>query len=51
VETLAPYHFSGRPAPEALVIGYGHQPDATLRRAMSILAEVLAGYGWRGGLR
>jgi GntR family transcriptional regulator/MocR family aminotransferase len=51
VETLAPYHFSGRPAPDALVIGYGHQPDATLRHAMSILAEVLAGHGWRSGLR
>ncbi|HEU4421865.1 MAG TPA: PLP-dependent aminotransferase family protein [Pilimelia sp.] len=43
VTTLAPYHFSGLPVRSALVIGYGHQPDRTLGRALSTLVAVLTG--------
>jgi GntR family transcriptional regulator/MocR family aminotransferase len=41
VATLRPYHFSGRPVPPALVLGYGHQPNAVLRRALPVLVEAL----------
>jgi GntR family transcriptional regulator/MocR family aminotransferase len=37
VETLAPYHFSGRPAPPALVFGYTHLPEPALHRGLSLL--------------
>jgi GntR family transcriptional regulator / MocR family aminotransferase len=43
VDTLASYYFSGRPARSGLVLGYGHQPDETLLRALPILREVLTG--------
>ncbi|MFK3983257.1 PLP-dependent aminotransferase family protein [Micromonospora sp. NPDC050397] len=42
VSTLAPYHFSGRRVPPALVIGFGHQPDSELRRSMSRLVDALS---------
>jgi GntR family transcriptional regulator / MocR family aminotransferase len=41
VDTLAPYHWSARPVPPALVVGYGHQPDAELRRACLRLRDAL----------
>jgi DNA-binding transcriptional MocR family regulator len=41
VETLAPYHFSARPAPPAPVVGYGHPSDAELRRACVRLRAAL----------
>lgn len=42
VAMLAPYHFSGRRVPPALVIGFGHQPDQDLRRSMSRLVDALS---------
>ncbi|MFI6761644.1 PLP-dependent aminotransferase family protein [Micromonospora sp. NPDC050417] len=45
VATLSPYHFSGRAVPPAVVIGFGHQPDAELRLSMSRLVDVLATAG------
>lgn len=41
VDTLAPYHFSGRDVPPALVLGIGHLPDAQLRRTLGVVARVL----------
>jgi GntR family transcriptional regulator/MocR family aminotransferase len=43
VDTLAPYHFSGAPVPQALVIGYAHLPDQVLRYALPIVADALRG--------
>jgi len=42
VGTLAAYHFSPRPVPAALVVGYGHLTDEELGRAWARLHEVLA---------
>jgi GntR family transcriptional regulator/MocR family aminotransferase len=41
VETLAPYHFSERPAPPALVLGYAHLPEPALHRGLSLLTTGL----------
>lgn len=42
VSTLRAYQGHGPAASPALVLGYGHQPDAALARAMSTVATVLA---------
>lgn len=42
VSTLAPYHFSGRVTPPALVLGFGHLPDPDLHRSMSRLVDALS---------
>jgi GntR family transcriptional regulator/MocR family aminotransferase len=41
VGTLRPYYFSGRTVPAGIVFGYGHVPDATLRRVLPVLRRVL----------
>lgn len=41
VDTLDPYHFSGRPVPPALVVGFGHQAEPALRRSLSRLVAAL----------
>ncbi|WP_218133607.1 PLP-dependent aminotransferase family protein [Lentzea fradiae] len=41
VPTLASYHLPGRPADNALVLGYGHLPDRALRTTLHELAAVL----------
>jgi len=41
VPSLAEYHFSGRPAANAIVVGYGHLPDAALHTALADLADAL----------
>jgi GntR family transcriptional regulator/MocR family aminotransferase len=45
VETLAPYHFSARSVPPALVLGYGHVPDPVLSAALDAVAEVARAAG------
>jgi GntR family transcriptional regulator/MocR family aminotransferase len=38
-ETFAPYHFSPQRVPQALLLGYGHQPDPVLQRALTTLVS------------
>ncbi|TCO55067.1 hypothetical protein [Actinocrispum wychmicini] len=40
-ETLAPYYFAPELVPQALLLGYVHLPDSLLRKALSVLGEVL----------
>lgn len=42
VGTLEPYFRPDRPAPSGLVVGYGHVPDAALRRGLAKLAAAWA---------
>jgi GntR family transcriptional regulator/MocR family aminotransferase len=41
VRTLRSYYFSGRPVPGGVVFGYGHVPEALLRRVLPVLGRVL----------
>jgi GntR family transcriptional regulator / MocR family aminotransferase len=41
VGTITPYYFATAP-PAALILGYGHLPDATLRHALSVLVSTLS---------
>ncbi|MET0238065.1 MAG: PLP-dependent aminotransferase family protein [Kibdelosporangium sp.] len=41
-ETFAPYHFSQQQVPQALLLGYGHQPDPLLQRALTTLVSSAA---------
>lgn len=45
VATLAPYYFAAEPPP-ALVLGYGHLPDAALRRALTVIRAEAVRSGW-----
>jgi GntR family transcriptional regulator/MocR family aminotransferase len=38
-ETFAPYHFSPQRVPQALLLGYGHQPDPVLQRALTTVVS------------
>ena len=54
VPALAEYHFSGRPALNALVLGYGHLPDDALHQALAELIDALGrelGYASTGAGR